>query len=386
MLSRCIYSLQDETTASFKQAEHIIPKAIGGIYTLPKGMVSDAVNHEFSEFEEHVIHNYPMIVLPRSLFGPRGRKKHTKRGNVTFMTGPDTDHPELGYIVEGKPYPIHQVIASLDADDNIIGKLGVILPENAGYTDDSSANVKKFIENILSIPRYFRIIRIDNEAILNRLIVGYEKDQLYLGVHSSLAKEDAISKGKMLLNLLERILHDDLQPKHHGEYVHSQNQVVVYIMQSFNLLSVYRFCAKVAFNALARAFLDDRIYCAEYDAIRLAILTGENIENFVQLILTEDHKQEMLTISKWLRLGQQCHHVLFLQIRNRLVASVSFYGGALMASVDMGEITEPMDILDPDGYICDWEHGREGLLSAFLHNLVVQSEMKAMTGKGLAKT
>ena len=57
MLSRCIYSLQDETNASFKQAEHIIPKAIGGMYTLPKGMVSDAVNHEFSEFEEHVIHN-----------------------------------------------------------------------------------------------------------------------------------------------------------------------------------------------------------------------------------------------------------------------------------------------------------------------------------------
>ena len=89
MLSRCIYSLQDETNASFKQAEHIIPKAIGGMYTLPKGMVSDAVNHEFSEFEEHVIHNYPMIVLPRSLFGPRGRRKHTKRGNVTLMTGPE---------------------------------------------------------------------------------------------------------------------------------------------------------------------------------------------------------------------------------------------------------------------------------------------------------
>lgn len=70
MFSRCIYSLQDETNASFKQAEHIIPKAIGGMYTLPKGMVSDAVNHEFSEFEEHVIYNYPMIVLPRSIFGP----------------------------------------------------------------------------------------------------------------------------------------------------------------------------------------------------------------------------------------------------------------------------------------------------------------------------
>ena len=386
MLSRCIYSLQDETNASFKQAEHIIPKAIGGMYTLPKGMVSDAVNHEFSEFEEHVIHNYPMIVLPRSLFGPRGRRKHTKRGNVTLMTGPDTNQPELGYMIEGKPYSIHQVIASFDAEGNIIGKFGVILPENAGYTDDSSANIKRFAQNILSLPRCFRIIRMYNEAILNRLIVGYEKDQLYLGVHSSLAKEDAISKGEMLLNFLERILHDDLQPKHHGECVHSKHQVTVYKTYSFSFPSVCRFCAKIAFNTLARVLADDRIYRAEYDAIRHAISTGENIEKFVRLILAEDHKKQIPAIITWLNLGQHCHYVLFFRRENRLVASVSFYGGSLMADVNIGEITETTDILDLNGYICDWEHSREGLFSAFLHNLVVQSEMKAMTGKGLADT
>lgn len=386
MLSRCIYSLQDETNASFKQAEHIIPKAIGGMYTLPKGMVSDAVNHEFSEFEEHVIHNYPMIVLPRSLFGPRGRRKHTKRGNVTLMTGPDTNQPELGYMIEGKPYSIHQVIASFDAEGNIIGKLGVILPENAGYTDDGSANIKRFAQNILSLPRCFKIIRMDNEAILNRLIVGYEKDQLYLGVHSSLVKEDAISKGKMLLNFLERILHDDLQPKHHGECVHSKHQVTVYKTYSFSFSSVYRFCAKIAFNTLARVLADDRIYRAEYDAIRHAISTGENIEKFVRVILAEDHKKQIPAIITWLNLGQHCHYVLFFRRENRLVASVSFYGGALMADVNIGEITETTDMLDLNGYICDWEHGREGLFSAFLHNLVVQSEMKAMTGNGPANT
>lgn len=386
VLSRCIYSLQDETNASFKQAEHIIPKAIGGMYTLPKGMVSDAVNHEFSEFEEHVIHNYPMIVLPRSFFGPRGRRKHTKRGNVTLMTGPDTDQPELGYMVEGKPYPIHQVIASLDAEGNIIGKFGVILPENAGYTDDSSANIKRFAQNILSLPRYFRIIRMDNEAILNRLIVGYEKDQLYLGVHSSLAKEDVISKGKMLLNFLERILHDDLQPKHHGECVHSKHQVTAYKTYSFSFPSVYRFCAKIAFNALARVLADDRIYHAKYDAIRHAISTGENIENFVQLILAEDHKKQIPAIVTWLNLGQHCHHVLFSRIENRLVASVSFYGGALMANVSIGEITGTTDMLDSNGYVCDWEHDREGQLSDFLHKLVEQSETEGMTGKNVANT
>ena len=226
----------------------------------------------------------------------------------------------------------------------------------------------------------------DNEAILNRLIVGYEKDQLYLGVHSSLAKEDAISKGKMLLNFLERILHDDLQPKHHGECVHSKHQVTVYKTYSFSFPSVYRFCAKIAFNALARVLADDRIYRAEYDAIRHAISTGENIEKFVQLILAEDYKKQIPAIITWLNLGQHCHYVLFFRREDRLVASVSFYGGALMANVSIGEITGTTDMLDSNGYICDWEHDREGQLSDFLHKLVEQSETEGMTGKNVANT
>lgn len=377
MFPRCIYSLQDETAASFKQAEHIIPKAIGGMYTLPRGMVSDAVNHEFSKFEEHVIHNVPMISLSRELFGPRGRKKHTKIPGVTFMTETDETYPELGYMLEGHPYPIHQVIASLDEDDNIVKRLAVILPENERYTDDSKTNIKIFARKILSLPNRFQLIQTDNTAMINRIIVGYGREQLYLGFHSRLAKEHAISKGKRLLNLLEGILHDDLQSKKSGEVVHSEHQVTFHKTYGINLSSVYRFCAKVAFNALARVFMDDRIYSTEYDAIRHAILTGEGIEDFVHWLLDESYKKSMsmLTILQCLKLGERCHYICFSQIGNRLIAIVSFYGGALMACVNIGRITEPMGILDTNGYICDWEHDREGLLSDFLHKMVEQSHV-----------
>ena len=381
MLSRCIYSLQDETTASFKQAEHIIPKAIGGIYTLPKGMVSDAVNHEFSKFEEHVIHNFPMISSSRELFGPRGRRKHTRMPGVTLMTATDGNHPELGYILEGKPYSIHQVIAYLDKYDNFNGRFKVTLPENARYNDESKTNIKILARNLLSLPRYFRLIQTDNEAMINQFIVGYEKEQLYLGFYSRFTKENAISKGEILLNLLDKILHDDMQPKKSSGTVHSKHHVTLYKTYTIILSSVYRFCAKIAFNAFARILMDDRIYTTEYDAIRHAILTGEDIEDFVHLILDENHKKKMLTVSKWLNLGKQCHYIQFFRMKDCLKANVSFYGGSLMVRVDIGRITKPMDVFDASGYICDWENGKEGLLSDFLHNWVEQSEIDALAGK-----
>ena len=52
-----------------------------------------------------------------------------------------------------------------------------------------------------------------------------------------------------------------------------------------------------------------------------------------------------------------------------------------MVRVDIGRITKPMDVFDASGYICDWENGKEGLLSDFLHNWVEQSEIDALAGK-----
>lgn len=74
----------------------------------------------------------------------------------------------------------------------------------------------------------------------------------------------------------------------------------------------------------------------------------------------------MLTTSQCLKLGERCHYICCSQIGNHLITIVSFYGEALMACVNIGRITEPMGILNTNGYICDWEHDREGLLSDFL--------------------
>ena len=45
--NKCIYTKKDDTTAEFKNLEHIFPVNIGGVKTLPKGYVCDEVNHMF---------------------------------------------------------------------------------------------------------------------------------------------------------------------------------------------------------------------------------------------------------------------------------------------------------------------------------------------------
>lgn len=45
-MNKCIYTNKDDNNATFKSAEHVFPKCIGGLYCLPKGFVSDQINNE----------------------------------------------------------------------------------------------------------------------------------------------------------------------------------------------------------------------------------------------------------------------------------------------------------------------------------------------------
>lgn len=374
MSSRCIYSLCDEESAHFKQSEHIIPKAIGGIYTLQKGAVSDEVNHEFSKIEDQVIHDCPMIAISRSLFGPKGRKKHTRVYGVTFLKEESSGRPEIGYLLQGKPYPIHQVIVSLDKHDQILETFGVTLPENAGYVDNSDTVFKNFIKSILSLSGKFRIIQAKNNIMLNKLIVGFEKKQLYIGIHSRFSKENAVSMGKRLLEIMRQVLNDDMQTKSLSGCLHYKNQVTIHYTYKISFPLLYRFCAKVSFNALARVLNDDRIYSPEYDPIRQAILTGNDIEQFVRLSLEEDHKQRHFNFLNILGFGKRAHGVFFVKEKNFLIAEVFFYGNSLVAMVKIAQVPEPSKPFDLTGYICDWEHGKEGTLESFLHMLHDKNE------------
>lgn len=42
-MSKCIYTGVDESTGTFESEEHIFPKCIGGVHTLPKGWVIQSI-------------------------------------------------------------------------------------------------------------------------------------------------------------------------------------------------------------------------------------------------------------------------------------------------------------------------------------------------------
>jgi len=107
---RCIYTGADNSTESFSSDEHIFPKCIGGVHTLPKGWVCDSVNSSFSASELIFARNNPTVTLSRMFFSKTGRKKHKNRDLIGVLKNTeDSDDYSLGYIVDGTPRSINQL-------------------------------------------------------------------------------------------------------------------------------------------------------------------------------------------------------------------------------------------------------------------------------------
>lgn len=113
----CIY-YKGKTGLTEKGQEHIFPAGLGGIKKLPKGYVSYEANNYFSKLEDHLMHG-SLIMLHRSMFGP-SKRKDKKEGKriITVMENSNKDDSskvELGFVREGRPYPITQVYITKDS-------------------------------------------------------------------------------------------------------------------------------------------------------------------------------------------------------------------------------------------------------------------------------
>jgi hypothetical protein len=103
--NKCIYSKQDDSTATFFSAEHIIPKCIGGIRCLPKGWVSDEINNGFSVLELNFARNNPVVSIHKMFDPDIGRKKHKNRYKVgIFIDRENTSELSLGYMKNATPF------------------------------------------------------------------------------------------------------------------------------------------------------------------------------------------------------------------------------------------------------------------------------------------
>lgn len=141
-MNKCIYTNKDDTDATFISAEHVFPKCIGGQYCLPKGFVSDQINNDFSKIELTFARENPIIVLNRMFYKRLGRTKHKNRDKISIFKDVDSSKLTLGYIIDGKPISLDQIILPNITEKSIEEKITyhMVLSPSAEVTNKDKVN------------------------------------------------------------------------------------------------------------------------------------------------------------------------------------------------------------------------------------------------------
>lgn len=185
-MKKCIYTKKDETNATFTSAEHIFPRCIGGLNTLDKNWVCDDFNNAMSMCEQVFAREYLPISFARMIFGPEGRKSHHGQAGVSFLKSLETGQLTLGYPKEGTPISIPQVAVEIPTwGGKLTGKMhGVITkPEEC----------EQLIQALINYEGRFQILRSPDETIKGKMLIGYIRKQVYLGVFEQIDDAMAIN-------------------------------------------------------------------------------------------------------------------------------------------------------------------------------------------------
>lgn len=360
----CIYSKIDETNASFKTKEHIIPKCIGGTECLPLGWVSDEVNNEFSSLEIEFARNNPLITINRMFEMKTGRQKHKNRERIAIFE--DENGYGLGYILEGKPISIDcikcknlvcggivEIIASLD-----LFKCKCLNLSRGVFSLNSNNQLLGILTEIKDIG--FSSCKIIMDKIPEgEYLIGLHNHKIYLGV----SKEFQLNKDKIYL--LTKII-DKMLDANISKSEKRSSQVKYHIEFKTNIYKCFRVYAKIAFNAFAKIKGHDIILNECFDDIRNAILTGKNIQDYVYLnevpnifrSINNNYKTKNMFSNE-----NNFHSICFFSQDKILYGLVFLYGATSPIIVILslnydGNIT--------DGYICDWKNKKEGPLLNFV--------------------
>lgn len=350
-MEKCIYTKKTGKETSFTSEEHVIPKCIGGIKKLKKGFVSDEFNNAISKAEEQFSREYPMVVLPRMMYGPKGRKSHSGKSNLSFLKSMEDNFIQLGYIENGKPCPALQLIVGINPKNEeaaIEFVQGVITQKG---------EEKELLEALLQYKDDFECIRSDDPLMKNRICIGIAQKKIYLGFHEKMSKGDAREYMEMILRLaMENRLKvpTDLSmelKKHKVEY----KKKLAFIIDS-----IQRVYAKMAFNTLALIKGQEFVLREEFDPLREAIATGTNIQKYVSLPETTCSVQ----VAKLLRFKHKEHFIFLKKERKALYGIVILYGGSSSVMVKLaGNWKEGFESC---GFICDWMDKEEFLLDEFI--------------------
>lgn len=346
-MKKCIYTLKDENEATFSSSEHIFSKSIGGTRTLPKDWVSDEFNALMSPLERKFSRENPLITIRRMFEGPVGRKNHSGKFGVSFMKTLPTDELELGYIEDGTPIVIPQIIfpCSISANKPIQSQMIV---KDESDVESFTNKLKSYDDNTK-----FELIRTPDDSFINKISLGFINKRFYVGAHNQLSE-------KQIRNYLKGFLdtfNNSSPEKHHIRHDKKEALIEYQSYLTVNIVECMRVCAKIAFNCLACIKGQNFVLQKEFNEIRYAIVTGENIKNLVTLYPPEDNYTNMLGLSN------KEHFAIFTQNNKGIIGHIGFYGsnplfGILFSNSALRDFDYGVKV-----YICDWKRKEETILN-----------------------
>lgn len=354
-MNRCIYTGVDDSTGTFYSAEHIFPKCIGGVNCLPKGWVSDAVNNSFSKLELSFARTNPGVVLNRMFLPPIGRKHHTNRNLIgVFENLNDNSDYSLGYIRNGTPFPINQIVISSELpikEGSSIPVKVVVSPDPKFAQEDQ---IRMFWDNLRTFSGEFFCI--ENDSLPpHTYLLGLHDKRWYLGI----AKGEYIESIRPhLVELISKMTsHESEKSLPKSKIASSTHQVHSSFSIKANLFDISRVIAKIALNCLASLKGQEFVLEESFAAIKHAILTGENISQHVWISDGANPILELFkSIPKDISIGSKCHSTVFIQKEGILYGMVSLYGSINPYVVKLGIIPQCAFV---DFYVCDWENNKD---------------------------
>jgi len=370
----CIYTGADDSKAEFRDAEHIFPKCIGGTNTLPLGSVSDEINKYFSKLELGFARQYPPVVISRMFSETMGRKKHKNRDRVGIVRGKSGDPSfMLGFVREGSPHPLDQLVFSCELTDAPIGTIPlhmILGPSNDLTRDNQLRLLWKKMKNYNGSPTCVKSAAVPPQTYL----LGAADNRWYLGI--SERENPEIIKPK-LSKIIARAAATDIDKIFSGMKtpVEIEQQVEVEFSFSFNYLDILRVYAKTAVNCLAAIKGCEFVMNPAFDELKQAILTGENITSFVTEARGPNPIPESLrSFPDRIVLGSRPHcAVFFSDPQGDLIAFISLFGTDNPMAVRLGKACSRRIV---DFYLCDWEHHMDYTMNEFVLKVCRHDEPK----------
>ncbi|HBF6022975.1 TPA: hypothetical protein KOS16_003770 [Clostridioides difficile] len=357
-MNLCIYSKKSEPEVSFKKQEHIFPASLGGLSKLPKGYVSDEINEKFSKDLELDFTREGFLAIVRQFIGPgsRGNINNPKKATQSkvHLISDEDDNNALGYIVEGVPTYIKQIIFNLE-DGALSNSTKLIFPKTKNVTEE----LEKFLNADYKHITLIRDIHIPENEIILGLNEYQEKGKGALKKKWFIGHNPNVSINEDLKEKLKKFTKEvylysvgkkfDLTIEYKKVTSH---QPIIFSQELF-----FRTCAKIAFNYVASIVGQEAVLNKEFDVIRNYVLNGGD-GDFLGFIDSEKVDGTILSPKS---LGDK--HAIVASFKEKdVLVNLIFYGNIYFVV----KMTHEMDVYallsmgsPVNGIIVDWRNRKE---------------------------